>query len=157
MFDGPAVAAVLVLGTLYVRAARRRDWPPGRTTAFLAGLATIVLVTCSPLAFYDRTFFWVRAVQTITLLMITPLLLAMGAPIRLLLDSFPRAATSFPSVLDLLNQLSARPSAQSSTSRSCTIFGDSTPPDSATRSNAAITKEHAIAADQSGPSRPATE
>jgi len=86
-FDAPAVLGVLVAGTLYVRAARRRDWPPGRTTAFLAGLATIVVVTCSPLAVYDTTFFWVRAVQTVTLLMITPLLLALGAPIRLLLDT----------------------------------------------------------------------
>ncbi|MEQ0563618.1 cytochrome c oxidase assembly protein [Amycolatopsis sp. NEAU-NG30] len=91
-FDVPAVCCVLVLGTLYVRAARRREWPPGRTAAFLAGLATILVVTCSPLAVYDRTFFWVRAVQTITLLMITPLLLALGAPIRLLLDACPRAA-----------------------------------------------------------------
>ncbi|MBE1498437.1 cytochrome c oxidase assembly factor CtaG [Amycolatopsis lexingtonensis] len=88
-FDVPALLAVLVLGTLYVRAARGRGWPPGRTTAFLTGLATIVVVTCSPLAVYDTTFFWVRAVQTITLLMITPLLLAMGAPIRLLLDTVP--------------------------------------------------------------------
>ncbi len=86
-FDAPAVLGVLLAGTLYVRAARRRAWPPGRTTAFLAGLMTIVLVTCSPLAVYDTTFFWVRAVQTVTLLMITPLLLALGAPIRLLLDT----------------------------------------------------------------------
>jgi cytochrome c oxidase assembly factor CtaG len=87
-FDAPAVLGVLAAGVLYVRAARRRrDWPPGRTTAFLTGLATILVVTCSPLAFYDTTFFWVRAIQTVTLLMITPLLLALGAPIRLLLDT----------------------------------------------------------------------
>jgi len=86
-FDAPAVLGVLLVGTLYVRAARRRGWPPGRTTAFLAGLATILVVTCSPLAVYDTTFFWVRAVQTVTLLMITPLLLALGAPVRLLLDT----------------------------------------------------------------------
>ena len=86
-FDAPAVLGVLAAGTLYVRAARGRGWPPGRTTAFLAGLATILVVTCSPLAVYDTTFFWVRAVQTVTLLMITPLLLALGAPIRLLLDT----------------------------------------------------------------------
>ncbi|MEV6441869.1 cytochrome c oxidase assembly protein [Amycolatopsis sp. NPDC051716] len=87
-FDAPAVLGVLAAGTLYVRAARRRrGWPPGRTTAFLTGLATILVVTCSPLAVYDTTFFWVRAVQTVTLLMITPLLLALGAPIRLLLDT----------------------------------------------------------------------
>ncbi|MDS0134933.1 MULTISPECIES: cytochrome c oxidase assembly protein [unclassified Amycolatopsis] len=86
-FDAPAVFGVLAAGTLYVRAARGRGWPPGRTTAFLAGLATILIVTCSPLATYDTTFFWVRAVQTVTLLMITPLLLALGAPVRLLSDT----------------------------------------------------------------------
>jgi cytochrome c oxidase assembly factor CtaG len=91
-FDVPAVVLVLVLGVLYVRAARGRSWPPGRTTAFLTGLATIVLVTCSALAVYDTTLFWVRAVQTTTLLMITPLLLALGAPIRLLMDVLPQAA-----------------------------------------------------------------
>ncbi|MEV6642466.1 cytochrome c oxidase assembly protein [Amycolatopsis sp. NPDC051371] len=88
-FDVPAVLLVLALGGLYLRAARHRGWPPGRMTAFLAGLGTIVVVTCSPLAVYDTTFFWVRAVQTTTLLMITPLLLALGAPIRLLLDTRP--------------------------------------------------------------------
>ncbi|WP_328444661.1 cytochrome c oxidase assembly protein [Amycolatopsis sp. NBC_00438] len=90
-FDVPAVLVVLALGGLYLRATRHRAvrWPPGRTAAFLTGLATILVVTCSPLAFYDRTFFWVRAVQTVTLLMITPLLLALGAPIRLLLDVTP--------------------------------------------------------------------
>ncbi|MGW3998676.1 cytochrome c oxidase assembly protein [Amycolatopsis sp. NPDC004772] len=86
-FDAPAVLGVLAAGALYLRAARGRGWPPGRTTAFLAGLATIPVVTCSPLAVYDTTFFWVRAVQTVTLLMITPLLLALGAPLRLLLDT----------------------------------------------------------------------
>jgi cytochrome c oxidase assembly factor CtaG len=89
--DLPALALVLVLGGLYAGAARRRHWPPGRTTAFLTGLATIVLVTCSALAVYDTTLFWVRAVQTTTLLMVTPLLLALGAPVRLLLDTIPDA------------------------------------------------------------------
>src|SRR5262245_56154759 len=72
-------------------------------------------------------------------------------------DSFPVVEISSPSALDLLSLLSARPSAQSSTSRSCTIFGDSTPLDSVTRSNAAITRERAIAADRSGPFRLETE
>src|ERR1043165_1236681 len=72
-------------------------------------------------------------------------------------DNFPHVETLCPSVLDSLSPLSARPSAQSSTSRSCTIFGDSTLLDSVTRSNAATTRERAIAADQSGPFRLETE
>ncbi|MFD9895856.1 cytochrome c oxidase assembly protein [Amycolatopsis sp. NPDC059027] len=88
--DVPAVLVVLVLAVLYLRAVRRQSaWPPGRTAAFLAGLATIVFVTCSFLAVYDTTLFWVRAVQNIVLLMVTPLLLALGAPITLLLRAAP--------------------------------------------------------------------
>ncbi|GAA4549561.1 cytochrome c oxidase assembly protein [Amycolatopsis samaneae] len=90
--DVPAVVVVLVLAVLYLRAARRQEgWPPGRTAAFLGGLVTIVLVTCSFLAVYDTTLFWTRAVQNIVLLMVTPLLLALGAPITLLLRAVPVA------------------------------------------------------------------
>src|SRR3569832_1469513 len=68
-------------------------------------------------------------------------------------DSFPLAEISSPSVLDSLNQLSARPSAQSSTSQKYIVSGDSTPLESATHSNAAIMRERAIAVDRSGPFR----
>ena len=88
-FDVPAVLVVVALGGLYVRAARGRDWPRGRMVAFLTGLATIIVVTCSFLGVYDTTLFWVRAVQTTTLLMVTPLLLALGAPVTLLMRSVP--------------------------------------------------------------------
>jgi len=88
--DLPAVLVVLAAAVLYVRAARRQaGWPPGRTVAFLAGLASIVVVTCSALATYDTTLFWPRAVQTTTLLMITPLFLALGAPVTLLVRTVP--------------------------------------------------------------------
>jgi cytochrome c oxidase assembly factor CtaG len=84
--DIPAVAVVLLLGAGYLFAARRQPgWSPGRTTAFLSGLATIVLVTCSFLGVYDTTLFWVRATQNTVLLMVTPLLLALGAPVTLLM------------------------------------------------------------------------
>lgn len=77
---------MLLLAVAYLSAARRQpSWSPGRTIAFLAGLATIVLVTCSFLAVYDTTLFWVRATQNTVLLMVTPLLLALGAPVTLLM------------------------------------------------------------------------
>ncbi|MDT8909313.1 cytochrome c oxidase assembly protein [Amycolatopsis sp. PS_44_ISF1] len=86
--DLPAVVVVLLLAVAYVSAARRQpSWSPGRTGAFLAGLVTIVLVTCSFLGVYDTTLFWVRATQNTVLLMVTPLLLALGAPITLLMRS----------------------------------------------------------------------
>lgn len=84
------MVVVLALGAAYVVAARKQEtWAPGRTTAFLAGLATIVLVTCSFLGVYDTTLFWIRATQNTVLLMVTPLLLALGAPITLLMSAAP--------------------------------------------------------------------
>ncbi|NIH85303.1 cytochrome c oxidase assembly protein [Amycolatopsis granulosa] len=88
--DVPALVFVVVLAAGYLWAARRaRPWPRSRTVAFLAGLATVVLVTCSSLGVYDDVLFWPRAVQVVVLLMITPLLLALGAPVTLLLAVVP--------------------------------------------------------------------
>ncbi|KAA9152851.1 cytochrome c oxidase assembly protein [Amycolatopsis acidicola] len=93
-FDVPAVVFVVVLGAGYLLAARRmHQWARGRTVAFLAGLGTVLLVTCSFLGVYDDTLFWVRATQTVVLLMITPLLLALGAPFTLVLGVSPFADT----------------------------------------------------------------
>lgn len=88
--DFPALVFVLLLGGGYGYLARRvPGWPRGRTVAFLAGLATILLVTCTFLGVYDRVLFWPRAIQTVVLLMITPLLLALGAPLTLMLSTLP--------------------------------------------------------------------
>lgn len=90
--DFPALVFVLVVGGGYVCLARRvSGWPRVRTVAFLGGLGTILLVTCSFLGVYDGVLFWPRAVQTVVLLMITPLLLALGAPLTLLLSTLPGA------------------------------------------------------------------
>ncbi|SFK25623.1 cytochrome c oxidase assembly protein [Amycolatopsis sacchari] len=90
--DVPAIVFVLLLGGGYLFAARRVPaWPRGRTTAFLAGLATVLLLTCSFLGVYDDALFWVRALQVVVLLMVTPLLLALGAPLTLVLATVPFA------------------------------------------------------------------
>ncbi|MDT7727215.1 MAG: hypothetical protein QOI21_3791 [Actinomycetota bacterium] len=90
--DAPAIVLVLALAAWYLLAARRHgSWPRGRKVSFLVGLATVLVVTCSFLGVYDHTLFWVRAVQTTTLLMITPLLLALGAPVTLLMRSVSAA------------------------------------------------------------------
>ena len=88
----PAVAIVVVaLGTWYVLAMRRlraagQEWPAARAVNFLGlGLGSAVLVTMSFVGAYDGTLFWARALQVITLLAITPLFLANGAPLTLLL------------------------------------------------------------------------
>lgn len=90
--DLPALLFVLILGGGYLCLARRvPGWSRARTAAFLAALSTILLVTCSFLGVYDRVLFWPRAVQTVVLLMVTPLLLALGAPFTLLLSTLPGA------------------------------------------------------------------
>ena len=89
------LVAVVALGGGYGWGLRRRTvgatgpWPAGRTAVFLAGVATILLVGCSFLGVYDDAYFWVRAVQNTVLLMVTPMLLALGAPIRLAADTLP--------------------------------------------------------------------
>jgi cytochrome c oxidase assembly factor CtaG len=89
--DLPVLLVVALLGVGYMSAVRRlgQVWPRGRTVYFCAGLATVLLVTVSFIGVYADTLFWVRAVQTVVLLMVTPLLLVLGAPLTLLLASVP--------------------------------------------------------------------
>ncbi len=91
----PALGAVLV-GALYVYAVRRLRargdaWPVTRTLMFLGlGLGTFVVATQSALATYDTTLLWVHMVQHMVLGMITPVFLALGAPVTLALRTLPR-------------------------------------------------------------------
>jgi cytochrome c oxidase assembly factor CtaG len=93
-----ALAVVVALGMAYglgVRRARRGGvvWPAGRSWWFLTGLGSILLVTVSAVGVYAGTLFWDRAVQNITLLMITPMLLVLGAPLTLLREVLPASVT----------------------------------------------------------------
>jgi cytochrome c oxidase assembly factor CtaG len=90
-----AVAALGVAYGLGVRRLRRGGvaWPVGRSWWFLTGLGSILLVTVSVVGVYAGTLFWDRAVQNITLLMITPMFLALGAPLTLLREVLPEPAT----------------------------------------------------------------
>ena len=89
------VLGVVVVGGLYlygVRRLRHRGdrWPVGRTICFVGlGLGSFLLVTTSALAVYDTTLFWVHMVQHMVLAMVTPVFLALGAPITLALRTLP--------------------------------------------------------------------
>ncbi|MFI1521883.1 cytochrome c oxidase assembly protein [Kitasatospora cineracea] len=98
----PAVAALsALLAAGYLAGVRRRrrtggadgdgPWPWHRTAAFLGGLAVWVWTTCSGLGAYERVLFTDRAVQLVLLLMLVPMLLALGAPVSLLADALPAA------------------------------------------------------------------
>ena len=93
----PAVLAIALLGTvgyLFGVSRLRRagtDWRPGRTVAFLLGMALWVFTTCAGLGVYEKVLFTDRAVQAVLLLMVVPLLLAMGAPVTVLVEAAPEA------------------------------------------------------------------
>jgi putative copper resistance protein D len=88
-------AACYVMGLVRLR--RRGDrWPVGRSAAFLAGgLGSALIATMSGLGTYDTVLFSVHVVQHMILTMVTPLFLALGAPVTLALRTLsgrPRAA-----------------------------------------------------------------
>lgn len=91
----PVLGLLVAIGALYVAGTvrfSRRDngrWPVNRTVAFLVGLALFFWLTMSFLATYQQVVFWARAVQIVTLLMVVPLLLALGAPVALAVGGGP--------------------------------------------------------------------
>jgi cytochrome c oxidase assembly factor CtaG len=98
-FDPATAMAVVVLAAAYLicvrRARRLRPWPPIRTALFLAvGLGSWVISTMSFLGSYDAVLFWPRAIQTVLLLMVTPLFLALGMPLTLLMRALPPPAAA---------------------------------------------------------------
>lgn len=116
---GTLAATVVLLGGYLTARARRTGpaWPRSRTVCFVLGAASVALVGCSFLGVYDDTLFWTRATQNVVLLMVTPLLLAMGSPVRLVADlmapdrrarwsrrlhSAPMRASTFPLVVTVV-------------------------------------------------------
>jgi cytochrome c oxidase assembly factor CtaG len=94
--DPWALVFVLVLGGLYLAGARRmrrsgKPWPAGRSVVFCGiGLGFWVIATMSWVAVYTPVLFYVRAVQTILLLLLIPLFLALGKPLTLIIETVPR-------------------------------------------------------------------
>jgi cytochrome c oxidase assembly factor CtaG len=95
--DPWALAFVLLLGGLYLAGVRRvrrpgRPWPAGRIIAFCGlGLGFCVIATMSWVRVYSNYLFYVRSVQTILLLLLVPLFLAMGRPLTLAIQALPGA------------------------------------------------------------------
>jgi putative membrane protein len=72
-------------------AAKGRRWSPWRTTSFLAGILTIVIAVQSGLASYDDSVFNIHVIQHLLLMNVAPILLALGAPVTLLLQAGERS------------------------------------------------------------------
>jgi cytochrome c oxidase assembly factor CtaG len=86
------LALVLLLGAGYLVAARRqRGWPMARRIWFLGlGLGFLVIATMSFVGVYQPVLFYIRAVQTVLLVLVVPLFLALGRPISLAIAVVPR-------------------------------------------------------------------
>ncbi len=87
------VLAVWVTGAylwgVAVLRTRGDRWPVGRTASFLIGMGSFYVATSSGLARYDTTLLSVHMVQHMTLTMLVPLALALGAPVTLALRTLP--------------------------------------------------------------------
>lgn len=94
--DPWALGIAALLGGLYLAGVRRvrrsgGPWPAGRSVVFCGiGLGFWVIATMSWVAVYTPVLFYVRAVQTILLLLLIPLFLALGRPLTLMIETLPR-------------------------------------------------------------------
>ncbi|SDS81804.1 putative copper resistance protein D [Actinopolymorpha singaporensis] len=84
-----ATGVVLYLRGVWRLRTRDLRWPVGRTVSWLFGVAVTVFVLCSGVATYAPAMFSVHMAQHMTLTMLSPILLAMGAPVTLALRALP--------------------------------------------------------------------
>lgn len=96
-FDLVFAVLVVVAGGLYLagvtRVRRNGDgWPVGRVVAWFAGLAVVVVATMSGLGTYGPVLFSVHMIQEMTLSMVAPILLVLGAPLTLAFKALRPAA-----------------------------------------------------------------
>jgi putative copper resistance protein D len=88
---GATVAGALYLYGVHRLRARGDTWSRWRTVLFVGlGLGSFLVATTSALAVYDTTLLWIHMVQHMVLAMLTPVFLALGAPITLALRVLPR-------------------------------------------------------------------
>jgi cytochrome c oxidase assembly factor CtaG len=83
-------AVIYWRGWRILRRRDRRRWHPGRLTAFLAGLAAILLALASPIEPLAALLLQVHMLQHLLLMMVAPPLLWLGDPLFPLLRGLPR-------------------------------------------------------------------
>lgn len=95
--DPLLMTSIILVGAAYLWGVQRLRrggvrWPVGRSISFLAGgLGTLAFVTMSGVGAYDETLFSVHMAQHMVLAMVTPIFLALGAPVTLALRALPLA------------------------------------------------------------------
>jgi cytochrome c oxidase assembly factor CtaG len=100
-FDPWMTALVVILGGGYLAGVRgRQDWPLARRIWFLGlGLGFLVIATMSWAGVYQPVLMYARAVQTVLLVLVVPLFLALGRPISLAIAVIPGAGRRIEAVI----------------------------------------------------------
>jgi cytochrome c oxidase assembly factor CtaG len=99
--DLPMLIGILVLGGSYLAAVRKAgNWPNARRIWFCGlGLGFLVIATMSWVGVYQSVLFYARAVQTVLLVLVVPLFLALGRPVTLAIAAFPVAGRRIEAVI----------------------------------------------------------
>jgi cytochrome c oxidase assembly factor CtaG len=95
VLDPWALAFIVLLAVVYlvgIRAVRQAGerWPAIRVVFFGFGLGFAVLATMSFVGVYRPVLFYARSVQTVLLLLVVPLFLALSRPVTLAIAALPR-------------------------------------------------------------------
>ena len=104
-FDPWMLALIVVLGVAYLAGVARvrragSPWPAARPIWFCGvGLGFLVIATMSWVGAYQAILFYARAVQTVLLVLLVPLFLALGRPITLAITALPRARARIEAVI----------------------------------------------------------
>src|SRR6185437_13657968 len=94
--DVPMLVLILLIAGWYLASARRvrkngSQWGSGRAFAFIVlGLGFWAIATMAWPGVYESVLFYARATQTVLLVLVSPLFLAMGKPLTLLIEASPR-------------------------------------------------------------------
>jgi cytochrome c oxidase assembly factor CtaG len=98
------LALIVLLGGAYLAGVRRaRDtarWPAARPIWFCGlGLGFLLIATMSWVGVYQSVLLYPRAVQTVLLVLVVPLFLALGRPLTLFATVFPHAGARLEAVI----------------------------------------------------------
>jgi cytochrome c oxidase assembly factor CtaG len=93
--DIPMLVLILLVAAGYLWSARKvrkagGQWGNGRTFAFIVlGLGFWATAVMAWPGVYESVLFYARATQTVLLVLVSPLFLAMGKPLTLLIEAYP--------------------------------------------------------------------
>jgi putative copper resistance protein D len=96
---------VIVAALLYLHRAYRtlprlgESWPADRTAAFLGALAVLAITLQSSIDDYGQELFWLHMIEHLLLIMIVPVLVILGQPVRLAHTGDDRTATRTAALL----------------------------------------------------------